>query len=146
MDEFKNVNDVIAIRYSSEFGDKKIIWKNPDTNILYMNGYENEPISMLVGIMFYFHNKTTPNDITRAINTTIDNFIINNKRTLCMFVENDIDKVIDTALAACQEGIILNSDQTKEIESNWIYSPFCDSVWKYHNYINKIIDEVKLHF
>ena len=141
MEEFKDVKDVIAIKYSPEFGDRKLIWRNSDTNILYMHGYENDPISMLAAIMFHYKSKISRKDIIRKINDIIDEFQEKTKLSFCMFVENNPDRIVDDIINASTT-TNLNNNDIKSVEDSWTHSMFASSIWNYHKYTSKLMTSI----
>lgn len=140
MDEFKNISDVIAIKHSPEFKDKKLIWKNQDTNILYMHGYNNDPISMLAAIMFHYNNAIEQKQISEDINRVINKLTKDTKKSFVMFVEDDVTDAINTVIDSSTALNFVNSKDVKAVEDSWKYNMFASSIWNSHKYNIKLIN------
>lgn len=135
MNEFKDVKDIIHINYSTEFNDKKLIWRNNETNILYMHGYDNDPISMLAAIMYHYKSKYDQESISNAINDIVSKFTRNGiERTLFTFMEKNPDKVIQNVISASSSVTLVDIDSIKSVENTWIYNPLAGSIWETYNY------------
>jgi hypothetical protein len=141
MEEFNNVTDVIAINYSPEFKDKKIIWRNYDNNILYMHGYENDSISMLVAIMYHYYTNNKA-ELINKLNVILTKFKESTKLSLYTFIETDIEKIVDNVISNSNIDKI-NTDDMISVENTWIYNMYSSSIWNLHEYMKKVIDSIE---
>ena len=138
MEEFNWIHDVITIPYSPELKNTKAIWKNSDTNTIYMHGYGNDPISMLAAIVYSINDDKSHNGIITKLNDIIYKFKENKKLSLYSFIENDMHLAIDSIISSYSEEI--SEDVAESIEKTWMYNTYANSIWKFHEYTNSLME------